>query len=239
MTKNVLKRNRNRLRLLVCESLESRQLMAADMVHHNFMMPEDSDMSGSVTPLDVLTVINRLNSQGASSQDEFNAAVDVDGDGALSPLDALNVINFVNRSAGENVLQVSQVSIQNRIERLEEAMDSELLPPNIDLVMATQIRDILRAGGFPEVGDRMVDGVLNRMLPDSSFLGQDSVQPTMDELPELPNDDNDFDYSQFPIISEVNDPTNDNGNGSFMDTQTAAPTLSFIEIELRKQLKVD
>ena len=239
MTKNVLKRNRNRLRQLFCETLESRQLMAADMVHHNFMMPEDSDMSGSVTPLDVLTVINRLNSQGASSQDEFNAAVDVDGDGALSPLDALNVINFVNRSAGENVLQVSQVSIQNRIERLEEAMDSELLPPNIDLVMATQIRDILRAGGFPEVGDRMVDGVLNRMLSDSSFLGQDSVQPTMNELPELPNDDNDFDYSQFPIISEVNDPTNDNGNGSFMDTQTAAPTLSFIEIELRKQLKVD
>ena len=59
------------------------------------------------------------------------------------------------------------------------------------------------------------------------------------ELPELPNDDIDFDYSKFPIVSEVNTPTNNNGNGSFMDSQTAVPTLSCMEIELRKQLKVD
>jgi hypothetical protein len=39
-------------------------------------------------------------------------------------------------------------------------------------------------------------------------------------------------------MATVNDPTNDNGNGSFEDRQIAAPILSFIEAELRKQLKV-
>jgi len=59
------------------------------------------------------------------------------------------------------------------------------------------------------------------------------------ELPELLNDDIDFDYSKFPIVSELNTPTNNHGNASFMDSQTAVPTLSYMEIELRKQLKVD
>ncbi len=313
-------RQRQRLRRLVCESLESRQLMAADLVHHNFMMPEDSDMSGDVTPLDALMVINGLNTGAVGGQSDVAAALDVDADGTLSPLDALTVINYINRSIGEDEVLISQVSIQNRIERLDDAMDADLLPPNVDLAMATQIREILRAGGFPEIGDRMVNGVLSRQVQGSGFAEQgdgngelesENLSPNNDgtgsmdlsdllnsvdlsgvdfdfsrlnDLPgsnadienqELATESNDaatlnfadllnslklagidFDFSQLDgllggddtgvdfdflannIRSGVNDPTNDNGNGSFIDTETAAPIINFIEIELRKQLKV-
>jgi hypothetical protein len=47
-----------------------------------------------------------------------------------------------------------------------------------------------------------------------------------------------FDFPATNIRSAVNDPTNDNGNGSFIDSGTAAPIIDFVEIELRKQLKV-
>ena len=57
-----------RSRKLVYESLELRQLMASDLVAmNNFMMPDDADMSGSITPLDALVVINQLNSQSDGS----------------------------------------------------------------------------------------------------------------------------------------------------------------------------
>jgi hypothetical protein len=36
----------------------------------------------------------------------------------------------------------------------------------------------------------------------------------------------------------LNDPTNDNGNGYFLDAETAAPISNFVGIELRKQLTV-
>ncbi len=300
---NAISRKHGRLRKLVCESLESRQLMAGDLVYHNFMMPEDSDMSGDVTPLDALAVINQLNAGSPTGTRDVAAALDVDADGTLSPLDALTVINYINRSIGEDQVLISQVSIQNRIERLDDAMDSDLLPPNIDLAMANQIRDILRAGGFPEIGDRMVNGVLNRELPssasseptgngdlesasddgasmlssleglldqsDSEFdvseiegmLGSIGDRSDVDlsqigdilsgigdgsdiDLSQIEDilggigDGSDVDFSNLGSLFGVNDPTNDNGNGSFVDSQTAAPVIDFVEAELRKQLKV-
>ena len=264
---NAISRKRGRLRKLVCESLESRQLMAGDLVYHNFMMPEDSDMSGDVTPLDALAVINQLNAGSPTGTRDVAAALDVDADGALSPLDALTVINYINRSIGEDQVLISQVSIQNRIERLDDAMDSDLLPPNIDLAMANQIRDVLRAGGFPEIGDRMVNGVLNRELPSSEsseptgngdlesasddgasmlsslegLLDQSDSEFDVSEIEGMLGsigDGSDVDFSNLGSLFGVNDPTNDNGNGSFVDSQTAAPVIDFVEAELRKQLKV-
>jgi hypothetical protein len=46
------------------------------------------------------------------------------------------------------------------------------------------------------------------------------------------------DYSTGDGLSSVNDPTNDNGNGYFLDAETAAPISNFVGIELRKQLTV-
>jgi hypothetical protein len=182
MNYSISTRNRQRLRKLVCESLESRQLMAADMVHHNFMMPEDTDMSGNVNPLDALVLINQLNARVARDSSDLAAALDVDADGSLSPLDALTVVNYINRGAGGEEILASQVSIEKRIERLEEAMDSDLLPPNIDLTMAKQIREVLRAGGFPEMGDRMLNGVLLRENFGSAEPGADDIQTVIEDL---------------------------------------------------------
>jgi hypothetical protein len=53
--------NGHRSRRLLAESLESRQLLASDLVLHNFVMPEDADASGYVSPLDALVIINQIN----------------------------------------------------------------------------------------------------------------------------------------------------------------------------------
>jgi len=58
-----------------------------------------------VGPLDILGLINEINSNGArrlvSSRevDRALALVDVNNDGALDPLDVLSIVNEVNRRA--------------------------------------------------------------------------------------------------------------------------------------------
>lgn len=141
--------------------------MASDMVAmNNFMMPEDSDLSGSITPLDALVVINQLNvemggNQRNSTGTNNSIAVDVDADGDLSPLDALTVINYINRdSAGTAGALPSSVSVDNRIARLEQAIaNGEFREPS-DAAKAAEALAVLNAGGYPELGDKLVDGVL-------------------------------------------------------------------------------
>jgi hypothetical protein len=160
-------KSRARSRKLVYEALELRQLMASDLVMmNNFMMPEDSDMSGFITPLDALVVINQLNTQmGDNLRDgvgtDKSIAVDVDADGSLSPLDALTVINYINRdSAGGADVLPSSVSLENRISRLEQAIATGEIPETTDAAKAAEVLAILTAGGYPELGDKLVDGVL-------------------------------------------------------------------------------
>ena len=79
------------------ESLESRSVMAGDCFH-NFVLPEDADASGSVTPLDALVVINRINQSFAGNPTVPSSAsrigmADVDADAKVTPLDALVVID--------------------------------------------------------------------------------------------------------------------------------------------------
>ena len=97
-------------RVLRLESLEKRQVMAADLpLFHNDMIPWDVDGDFSVSPLDALIVINRLNTQGSSSltgqaPTDKSSYVDVTGDNFLSPLDALSVINALNNGEGQGEL---------------------------------------------------------------------------------------------------------------------------------------
>ncbi len=62
---------------------------------------EDVDNDHTVSPLDVLVLINNINAQGSRplDNDPQNTApyYDVDGDRALSPLDVLILINYINR----------------------------------------------------------------------------------------------------------------------------------------------
>ena len=86
-------------RQITLERLESRQLMASDW--QNASLIRDVDSSSLVTPLDVLLLINNLNTDGARelpsrSLHTGDPFYDVNGDSFLTPLDALIVINAIN-----------------------------------------------------------------------------------------------------------------------------------------------
>ncbi len=81
------------------ERLESRHLMASDWQNASLM--RDVDNSSLVTPLDVLLLINNLNSNGSRelptrTQNSGDPFYDVNGDNFLTPLDVLVVINAIN-----------------------------------------------------------------------------------------------------------------------------------------------
>ncbi|MCM2369096.1 dockerin type I domain-containing protein [Rhodopirellula sp. ICT_H3.1] len=99
---NGRKRKSTRRRLRP-ETLENRQLMAAN-IFHNEAMPEDVNEDGIVSAVDALTIINQINqadSSGAgepgSQQRGSGRMTDVNNDGRDSALDALMVINRLNR----------------------------------------------------------------------------------------------------------------------------------------------
>jgi hypothetical protein len=71
----------------------------------------DVNSDASVTPLDALLVINRLNSSGTGPAGT-HGHLDVNRDGIISPLDALLVINRLNRPGdgeGESVAASQRV----------------------------------------------------------------------------------------------------------------------------------
>ena len=85
--------------LRTVEQLEARRTLASDW--QNYLFNCDVNDSGYVSPIDVLIVINRLNSGGsrvlpARSAGSIEPFYDTNGDGYVSPLDALLVINVLN-----------------------------------------------------------------------------------------------------------------------------------------------
>ena len=60
----------------------------------NWISAMDTDRDTSVSPLDVLVVINNINTGGGQYRFDY----DVDRDGNISPLDVLIVINYLNTS---------------------------------------------------------------------------------------------------------------------------------------------
>ncbi|EMI19441.1 heme peroxidase, animal [Rhodopirellula maiorica SM1] len=93
-------------RRLRAETLETRQLLAANLFH-NELMPEDVNNDGVVSAVDALTVINEMNRQRnhdgvASTVNERGMRPDVNNDGRHTSLDALMVINRLNREQGRH-----------------------------------------------------------------------------------------------------------------------------------------
>src|SRR6478672_5240761 len=91
-------------RRLFAEQLESRELLAGDILH-NFDDPSDTDKNGSFSPVDILHVINQLNTPASTANGEASTTTyynDVNADGFVSPIDALQAINEYNsRAEGE------------------------------------------------------------------------------------------------------------------------------------------
>lgn len=166
-------------RKMFVESLESRSVMAGDCFH-NFVLPEDADASGSVTPLDALVVINRINQSFAGNPTASDSAnrigmADVDADAKVTPLDALVVIDSLNSGLVSGP-RASRVEVQRRIERIEQAIATNVLPPNMTLDDARSTLETLRKGGRPELGDHVISGVL-RWKQDDSPSTNDPSEP--------------------------------------------------------------
>lgn len=93
----------SRSRKVAFEQLQARELFSASP-WHNPALPEDVNNDSVVSPLDPLSVINRINSRGSSlaetrvGEGEVSEFPDVNNDGLVDPLDALAVINAINAS---------------------------------------------------------------------------------------------------------------------------------------------
>ncbi len=154
-------RVRLRLRRLVAEQLESRQMLAADLqCLQNFVMPEDVDSNGLVAPADALHVINFLNSRrsGMTSVPE-GKLLDVNGDGSVTPSDVLTIINSLNRHLSGDMRNVaSLVPVAKRIGAIEAALASDHLPNGMTADRARHLLSTLKAGGRPELGESALGG---------------------------------------------------------------------------------
>ena len=94
----------------------------------NPVNPCDVDGVSGVAPLDVLLLINRINTQGAEVLPRPHPApgsppyFDTNGDGSVTPLDALLVINYINHQIpanaegpeGESLLDVASLGRTER-----------------------------------------------------------------------------------------------------------------------------
>ncbi len=94
---------------------------------HNIMNPLDVDADNTVSPLDVLTIVNYLNQFGSGpvTADKPPAFLDVDSDNSISPLDALIVINYLNshsngQGEGEGQLKSENVNTAVPIEFIDD-----------------------------------------------------------------------------------------------------------------------
>lgn len=79
---------------------------------HNSAFPMDVDDDKTMSPLDVLTVVNQINQFGSWQTEGIGEYFcDVDKDGSISPLDALVIINAINsKPLGEGESSVDKVS---------------------------------------------------------------------------------------------------------------------------------
>lgn len=104
-TKRETRKRSETRRRLKPETLESRQMLAAN-IFHNELIPEDVNEDGIVSAVDALTIINQMNRQsrgtsaaegGPQSQRDRGQMTDVNNDGRDTAVDALMVINRLNR----------------------------------------------------------------------------------------------------------------------------------------------
>jgi hypothetical protein len=117
---------------------------------------EDVNNDGSVSPIDVLFVINDLNRNGARKllDEPFTPYLDVDGNGFATSQDALQVINVLNRRSGGEAEPMPEPSFLADRE-VDEAEGEAVL--HSDLPFANQHQEIVSAGGTETTRTNSVD----------------------------------------------------------------------------------
>ena len=96
----------------------------------------DTNGDGSISPLDVLTIINHLNKSNGGlkvnedeNDNQFKDFLDANIDGSISPLDVLTLINYLNSPSerGEGEATASTAASDNLNLNIDSTTDEELL----------------------------------------------------------------------------------------------------------------
>ncbi|MCO6457537.1 MAG: trypsin-like serine protease [Pirellulaceae bacterium] len=144
----------------------------------NPMQSVDVNGDGKVTPVDVLHVVNAINSQGSGLLPELrrrgDALLDANGDGRLTPADALSVINHLN-SGGRSTPLVAAGSIAGEGER-HQVVATDLagqpnhLPPSdlpaMDRARAQREQLFSQLAVAPADEDQQLDDLLDLIAAD-------------------------------------------------------------------------
>jgi hypothetical protein len=147
------KKQRTRLRKVVFEQLQARELFSASP-WHNAALPEDVNNDAVVSPLDPLTIINRINSLGASKptpssgEGEVSEYPDVNNDGLINPLDALSVVDVINANmpfVPPPLVSGEDDSGFNMLEEMNQLSETEVKTLLKRASMATPSRDAIIA----------------------------------------------------------------------------------------------
>ena len=153
-------------RRLHAEQLESRVLLAGDILH-NFDDPYDTDQNGAFSPVDILHVINQLNAPASTASGEGTTATyynDVNADGYVSPIDALQAINEYNsRAEGEASkivrFSISTFNLGDPTKILNTTTNT--LAKGTDYELRVVVKDLRLAGGTSGPPDGVFAGYLD------------------------------------------------------------------------------
>jgi hypothetical protein len=125
----------------------------------------DVDSDGVVNPLDVLVLIDHINSNAGNPLDFQKPYFDVDGDDIISPLDALQLINHLNsggQGEGESEEVLGSAAVSNQpIQTMELIMPSEFyLPISFEDSISTKRRRPARGFNLESIQVDTLDSIV-------------------------------------------------------------------------------
>lgn len=157
-------KNRARTRTILLEQLEDRRVLYSPW--QNPARPLDVDNDQTLSPLDALVLINRINTFGSGAlpmrTNPLDYYYDVDGDSQLTPLDVLQVINALNSGASGGLVFPnpgnSEVAPAGFI-----SIPLARLPGSHSQIVNIEAQLTIRKREFNEMGLFVVDDYLGRV----------------------------------------------------------------------------
>ena len=166
----------------------------------NLSNPIDVDGDGNVSPLDVLIIINELNSRGTHTLPDLaqpsRQKLDVNGDSFVAPVDALQVINFLNNPFGEGEAAFPKDNVIVHLHEYSQPLITMRDALSPDPFAATRVartaaipgtlgymhstRELFTIGVLPSLADSIDD--LSTELDDNRFWKQAAIDEAILKL---------------------------------------------------------
>ena len=131
-----------------------------DSPRHNVDLAYDADDNGSVTPADILTIINDLANKGTrtiEADEATGTSIDVSNDGEISPVDALLVINYL-ADGGASAPQGELIGNDNSTANHDQAISDMLGDDMNGSVNRGSNSTMLKSAGYT-TGDESIGNV--------------------------------------------------------------------------------